>query len=66
MKSILRTIMILLPAAALVATAFAREDHTAYRDLKFNECAECHIGEGVPPNHGGGWEKEHRISYNFV
>jgi len=62
MKSILRTIMILLPAAALVATAFAREDHTAYRDLKFNECAECHIGEGVPPNHGGGWEKEHRIA----
>lgn len=60
-KSILRSIPILLPMAVLVATVYAREDHTAYRDLKFNECAECHFGEGIPPNHGGGWDKEHRI-----
>lgn len=62
MKTILRTILILLPAMILASTGFAREDHTAYRDLKFHECAECHQGEGVPPSHGGGWEKEHRIS----
>lgn len=61
MKTILRTILILLPTIILASTGFAREDHTDYRDLQFSECTECHRGEGVPPNHGGGWLKEHRI-----
>ena len=61
MKTVLRSILILLPAILFVTTGFAREDHTGYRDLQFSECAECHVGEGVPPNHGGGWVKEHRV-----
>ena len=58
----LRFLLLLLPAVILATTSFAREDHRAFSDLQFEECAECHIGEGVPPNHGGGWLKEHRIS----
>jgi hypothetical protein len=60
-KTILRSILILLPAAILATTGLAREDHRAYRDLSFEDCGECHKGEGVPPNHGGGWDQEHRV-----
>jgi hypothetical protein len=62
MKTFLRAILILLPAILLATAGFARENHTDYRDLKFNECADCHKGAGVPPNHGSGWLKEHRIA----
>lgn len=58
---ILRSILILLPAVTVAVTVYAREDHKAYRDLKLPECAECHVGSGIAPNHGGGWLKEHRI-----
>ena len=54
----------ILPLLAVLLTAaavFAREDHRAYRDLKLPECAECHLGSGVIPNHGVGWLKGHRI-----
>lgn len=61
MKTAFRTILILLPGLFLAVSVLAREDHKAYRDLTLAECAECHIGEGVPPNHGGGFAQEHRI-----
>ena len=61
MKTIFRSALILLPAVLLVAAAAARENHRPYRDLKLPECAECHQGSGIAPNHGGGWRMEHRI-----
>jgi hypothetical protein len=61
MKTILRSIGILLPAVILAAGVAAREDHRPYRDAKAPDCAECHKESGVAPNHGGGWDKEHRI-----
>jgi hypothetical protein len=62
MNKITGFILILLAAAfALAATAMAREDHRPYRDAALPDCAECHKSEGVAPNHGGGWLKEHRV-----
>jgi len=60
-NKILRSILILLPAVMVAVTTYARADHRAYRELKLPECAECHTGSGIPPSHGGGWQKEHRI-----
>jgi mono/diheme cytochrome c family protein len=57
----LRCILILLPAVMAAVTTYAREDHKAYREMKLPECAECHQGSGIPPNHGGGWLKEHKV-----
>jgi hypothetical protein len=54
-------ILMLLAALAAAATAYAREDHRPYAALKLSDCAECHLGSGVPPNHGGGWLQGHRI-----
>jgi hypothetical protein len=57
--------IILLTAFLLVAFAgfsFARTDHKGYNNLKPAECAECHTGSGVIPNHGAFWMKEHRLA----
>ena len=40
---------------------YAKEDHRAYRELKFDECNECHRGENVSPNHQAAWNAEHRV-----
>lgn len=66
MKKFLRAVFV----ASLAAVAFAllpgagplgaREDHRAYRALKFNECNECHKGSGVSANHKAAWNAEHR------
>jgi len=61
MKRTVWPILALLAVLLTAAMVFAREDHRAYRELKLPECAECHIGSGVVPNHGGGWQKEHRV-----
>ncbi len=62
MRTILRALAILIPAVVAVSALSAREDHRAYRELTFPECAECHQGSGVAPNHLGGWLAEHRIA----
>lgn len=61
MNKTLRVVPILLAAVAAAVLAFAREDHRPYRDLEFPDCAECHKGSGVAPNHGGGWLEIHRV-----
>lgn len=61
MKKTVRPILALLAVLLTAAVVFAREDHRAFRELKLPECAECHVGSGVIPNHGGGWQKEHRV-----
>ncbi len=57
----IRLFVILLPAVVVAATAYARENHKAYRGVTLRECAECHQDAKVVPNHGGGWKAEHRI-----
>jgi len=35
--------------------------HAEYAKSPINECNECHKGEGVAPNHGADFVREHRI-----
>ncbi len=62
-RSSIRFAWVLIPAIMISVAAYGyqREDHKAYRELPFPECAECHKDSGVQPNHGGGWDKEHRV-----
>jgi hypothetical protein len=39
----------------------AKAAHIDYRDMKLAECASCHQGEGIAPNHGVFWVREHRV-----
>lgn len=47
---------------ALAGYSFARTDHRGNRDLKPEECTECHKESGVAPNHGAFWMQEHRLA----
>lgn len=38
----------------------AKTGHIDYRDMKIAECTACHQGEGIAPNHGAFWVREHR------
>jgi len=59
-----RALLFCTGAAVVLGAAllFAAEDHTAYRTMKMAECAECHRDAGVVPNHGGGWNVDHRLA----
>jgi len=49
-------------AALLLTAPLARaDDHAGYLKAKPEECADCHRGSNVPPNHGAGFLKEHRL-----
>ena len=63
MKNKMRAIyiLVLLLAGTAAATVFARESHKEYRTLAFAECTECHKGSGIAPNHGGAWDREHKV-----
>lgn len=39
----------------------AKTSHIDYRDMKTAECASCHQSEGIAPNHGAFWVREHRV-----
>ncbi|RMG57094.1 MAG: cytochrome C [Deltaproteobacteria bacterium] len=49
--------------ALFLAPAFGAESnqHADYRDMEISECNECHLGEGVQPNHQAGWNVDHRL-----
>jgi hypothetical protein len=47
-------------AALWAAPLWALENHADYRKMKPTECNECHRDSGVPPNHQGGWNSDHR------
>jgi hypothetical protein len=51
-----RTLKIGLMSTALllvvVCLSFARTDHKEYRGAKPDDCRDCHVGSGVPENHG--------------
>lgn len=61
MKRFAWSIPIFLLALLAAAAGNARENHREYKNLLLSDCAECHKDSGVPQNHGGGWDKEHRI-----
>jgi hypothetical protein len=37
-----------------------KQPHSEYSSTKISECNDCHKGEGVAPNHGMDWLREHR------
>lgn len=37
-----------------------KQSHSEYAEMKITECNDCHKGEGVAPNHGMDWLREHR------
>jgi hypothetical protein len=40
--------------------AAQKQSHSDYTSTKISECNDCHKGEGVAPNHGMDWLREHR------
>jgi hypothetical protein len=42
------------------AVAQKKQSHSEYAEMKITECNDCHKGEGVAPNHGMDWLREHR------
>ncbi len=40
--------------------AAQKQSHKDYAEMKIIECNECHKVEGVAPNHGMDWLREHR------
>lgn len=60
----MKRILILLFVASLAAGAAAlcaADDHRPYREMKIYECTECHRESSVSPNHGVGWNSDHRL-----
>ncbi len=35
--------------------------HKDYAGMKISDCNDCHKSEGVAPNHGPDWVREHRV-----
>ena len=56
MIPMLLAVLVLFGASPLLAL----ENHAPYKEMKPNECNECHRDEGVPPNHQAGWNSDHR------
>jgi hypothetical protein len=53
--------MLLVVLAAIGAKPlYALVNHADYKDMKLNECNECHRDSGVVPNHQAGWNADHR------
>lgn len=38
--------------------------HKEYAEMKIGDCNDCHKSEGVAPNHGPDWVREHRVLAN--
>jgi hypothetical protein len=58
-KKTLAALLVAL-SAAVAGPLHALENHADYRNMKPNECNECHRDSGVVPNHQAGWNAEHR------
>jgi hypothetical protein len=58
-KPVLLVIFSLLVGSGLIMAAVT--SHREYKDIKIKECNACHKGEGVAPNHLGGWNSDHRL-----
>ncbi len=48
------------PAPYAPATS-GKQSHKDYAGMEIKECSSCHKGEGVVPNHGAYWMREHRL-----
>jgi len=54
--------VVLVIAFLSASSVWGEEDqHTDYRDMKISDCNECHLEEGVRPNHQAGWNVDHRL-----
>jgi hypothetical protein len=47
---------------SLLAQSSAKQSHKDFAEMSIKECSGCHQGEGVTPNHGAFWEREHSIA----
>jgi hypothetical protein len=43
-----------------IQLVIAKASHVEYRAMTIAECTACHQGEGVAPNHGSFWVREHK------
>ena len=54
--------MLLTMSALYAQQALAeKQQHKEYAGTKLSECNDCHKGEGIAPNHGADWAREHRL-----
>jgi len=38
-----------------------KQDHSGFTAMELEECRECHVGQGVAPNHDADWVRGHRL-----
>ena len=38
-----------------------KEAHKDYSAMKISECNDCHVGQGIAPNHDATWLRSHRL-----
>lgn len=43
------------------AAASGKQSHKEFAKLDLKECAGCHTGSGIAPNHGAAWSREHWV-----
>jgi hypothetical protein len=61
-KRLLFALMLLTMSALYAQQALAeKQQHKEYASTKISECNDCHKGEGIAPNHGADWAREHRL-----
>jgi hypothetical protein len=61
-KKLLFAFMLLIMSALYGQQALAeKQQHKEYAGSKISECNDCHKSEGIAPNHGADWAREHRL-----
>jgi hypothetical protein len=55
------TLLLLLSALYSGQALAEKQQHKEYAGNKISECNDCHKGEGISPNHGSDWAREHRL-----
>ncbi len=56
--------IILLLVCGLAVAAWALTSHKEYASMSLEQCSSCHESNGVAPNHGSMWNREHRFYAN--
>lgn len=55
-------LLAVISALSITQAIAQKESHKDYGDMKISDCNDCHIAQGVAPNHDVTWLRSHRLS----